>query len=304
MNDTNKCTGCIGEDTCMKYCERHTARALIELLMQSTYVDTNFGGLCKSNDKGEYDLTVIGHEVVGDSIGKILKKNIDCSVKIRDVFKTVHGKPAWRIIDCLANSEREKDICKIASEKIKAFNQGKCVAVPFKCGTPMQGKFTDGRVEDCEVAAVLWKVDTETQEITMFIKVKCKYTGSFFIKPISEYGSSIWVRNDVAGLSTKSKEIKTSEIIKFNSAGFIKTIEFKADDTSLIVDSRYIYLKEEDNVSIVGAWDGTRVVPSLRLQEISWWNLVKKLEECLSIIKVHRRYIIPYGLNDTNIIEI
>jgi hypothetical protein len=209
-------------------------------------------------------------------------------------------------IDSLNVDREAKEIAILTFKKV---NSNKLLPVPIKTGSECEiiSEDSNGKqaVSVGKVRLVKWVTDKKTGKLncTLFCDIE---KGSFDAKvakiPIVDYGERI--RLPQIEHTLKSSELDR-DFIKMTPIGFIKPIEVFDGKYTVAIDGQHIYRVQEDRIFIAGSWSGNKLVLNKEMSDsLQKTKAYKKIHSVINYIERHKRFIVPYGLCEANIIDL
>lgn len=265
--------------------------SLIKLVTEANIREIDIGRFEKTEDK--YDLIVTGNELYTGTCSRKLKKIGDDTRIIRR--KYIVNKFDTGIRTLIDRNCDNAEVAKSVLSKIESINSNKNVAVMFKDGTEIEVT-EDGKVVNAKIRCTEFTTDSDGN-IRMKIIVSHTMDGKRK-KPVhldvGEYNKTFNVNSSIVN-DTLRKYLWASDVIKILDCGFISTICVNRGKGRVVIDNSYAIHNNE----VIGEWDADRLEINCDNKEII--DIVKKVEK---MIAIHRKYIIPYGFCDINIINL
>ena len=187
-------------------------------------------------------------------------------------------------------------------------NSNKTIPTPFKPGTDVEVIYTEFGGKSNKIATnanlIKWTLDKSGVLRGIIIAdVGRNEDGSSYAKlKLSEYGETWFLPNIERNLKTSDI---TREAIKMTDIGLILPVEVRSKDTAIAVDSQHMYINKNGMDFIIGDWTASGMkVYSEFSSKLTKDKAFKKMETYLKFIEKHRRFIIPYGLAEPNVINV
>lgn len=298
--------------TCISHCALNTGYSLAKFLAETETVESSIGELIKASDKrGDY-LLVTGIQVdSGYNPTKILgphQMGISRSKKLGN---------SWNI----PTASIVRDYCKIVGNKqettlnqtLSGIESHKLLLTPLKpgmqCEVYVEEKQTDGgepilRKKHSTIEYLKWQTNPSTKQVECFVitDVLDAVTNKRGKIPITQYGERILLTDLERSLSVNTD--KAHNLIKMTNFGAIHPIEITTGKgNSLVLDNTYLYSVTFDTAIVVASWENGKLVGDKDFQRISKNSLFKLINSYIPYISQHRKYMTPYGVIDSNIIN-
>lgn len=307
-----KCTNCTGTDKCNKYCALQAGTNLVDFINGVDIIETQIGELREDSRTKKLGLIVSGHIIETSGAPTYVLSDLSTSIDISGKFISYKHLAPQQILRTYLDS---LDISSEAKENtlktFKLFNSNRLLPLPIKPGAECEIVYSDNTGKkttiSTKVSSVRWGSDKQTGKLNCFIH--CIVDKGIFenntrvVKiPIVEYGENI-------KLPQLERTLKSSEmdrdLIKMNSVGFIKPIVVTDDKFSLGVDNQHLYRITDTSVFIIGNWKNGKLVDFQGGTEpIQKSKAYKKIHNGMNYIEKHKRFIVPYGLFESNIIDL
>jgi hypothetical protein len=181
--------------------------------------------------------------------------------------------------------------------KLKDINENKMLLIPFKPGSLFTILCDDGKKKEAKLASIRWVTNKETYKIECSLIFKSKFDEKFIFS-ITEYIDKFYL----SGTETRKSSSKhDAKLIKMSDYGMIHPIEVTDGESKAAIDGTYMYYTNADKTHIVGRWDDNG---NMKLVKGISAPVITKITDNLDYIKDNRKYIAPYKLFESNIIEI
>ena len=308
MEVKSLCSNCIGPDKCNKYCVLQIGTNLINFINGVDVVETEIGEFKTGTDRKKMEFIVSGHMVENNANPILILSDLTTSIDASGKFTQCGGFSTQQILRMYLNTLKiTKETKDNVLELFKKFNSSRLLPVPLKPGAECTITCEENgfRVTDepARISVVRWLPDKKTGKLECSLicsleKKMYEPGNKSFIIPIIEYGTSI--RLPQIERTLKSSEMDR-ELIKMTDVGFIKPITVVDSKFTLGIDGQYLYRVTDNKVFIIGVWkNGTIIEFQNGMDPIKKSDAYKKIKNGLGYIDKHRRFIVPYGLFDTN----
>lgn len=307
-----ECKSCTGLDNCNKYCIKRAGKNLADFMVGIETVETEIGEMRKPSKPGDSTLTVIGHQIDGESPTYILQElSGNTKINLAGKFNKFMEKNATSVLKAYTDTldqEIYKDRIAEVTDLIKKLNSNKAFAVPFKLRTDVSAIIKDAQGRDKKVSGtigqLLWKTNKETGRVEGKVLVRYYHpmrgSKSTWI-PFNDYGKLLTLTDLERTL--KASEVQP-EFIQMTDVGFIRPIVISDRNIVIAVDCKHKYLISGDTTVIVGSWGEKGMVDHSNVELINKSKAHKKLESIIKYIENHRRFIAPLGLIGENKIQL
>lgn len=277
---------------------------MVDFLDRVTLIDTKIGVI------KTFDVFGVTKDMICS--GQIIEQLDNPNYTYTDINTEFDKSNKFLSVDEMSAARVVKNYCEAADidaspylDKISKINNNLLVIVPFKPGrtfyitaTSKMDSVTD---REMVLSMLKWATGEESHKLEAKLIFKGKRSSdlSTFELPITEYLSTF----KMYGAKDKIVDnLSSSDVIKFDPYGIIKPIEFVDKDKTIIVDGNFLYEKINDKVNIIGIWDPNGV-DMIAFKKLGQSKMMKKLTASIELISNHRKYIAPYKLFKTNVID-
>lgn len=304
------CSNCKGIEKCTEYCILHAGENLVNFINGVDVVETEIGELRKEVRSDKYAYIVSGHLIEKTGSPTFMLTDLSTSIDIAGKFSKFKGMSPQQILKAyLEKMGASETLKKNSLETFKKFNSNKLLPVPIKPGAEVdvdESLTGTKKTEQTVVSGVKWATDRTTGKLNCEILCRVERglldgPGKTIRIPIVEYGTLM--RVPLVERTLKSSEIDT-ELIKMTPVGFIKPIVVTDGKTTLAIDGCHMYKIVDGKAFIIGSWKGEDIAENYEMGTLKRTKVYKKIGNAIKFIDKHKRYIIPYGLYDANVIEI
>ena len=304
------CSKCKGIEKCTEYCLLHVGENLVNFINGVDVIETEIGELRKEARSEKYAYIVSGHMIEKTGSPTYMLSDLSTSIDITGKFSKFNGVSPQQILKAyLEKMGASESLKKNSLETFKKFNSNKLLPVPIKPGSEIdvdESLTGTKKTEQTVVSGVKWSTDRTTGKLSCDILCRIERSlldgpGKTIRIPITEYGGTIHV--PLVERTLKSAEIDP-ELIKMTPVGFIKPIVVTDGKNTLAVDGCHMYKVMDGKAFIIGTWKGETIVENYEMGSLKKTKVYMKINNAIKFIDKHKRYIIPYGLHDANVVEI
>jgi len=298
-----------GQENCKGLCEYAVGRRLATFLNEVDTVQTSIGEIDNKYSKGT--LIATGIKIYRDGTAStVLKELKDISIPMEQRFNGYNNKNVRLILREYINASGCNNGRELLT-KLKEIEENKLVLMPFKvrqlCDVihirQSNNKEVNGEKVECrtEIQCVKWAIDDSGKlHCALVTTINDPDSGKKIVLKLEDYEERFKLVNlERATVSGKTQE----KIIRMTRFGFIKPIEINHKDNIIIIDncSLYAKYKDEGDIREIANWSGNKVVYAEKIKDTKLEQFVNANVE---YINKHRRWIAPYGLHETNKIDI
>lgn len=273
--------------------------ALAQLLRGINVVETNIGNIA-SRENGTEGLIVSGYSINYRGESCDLLSDVSISVDTSSKLGRAFGKSALELLREYVKISRCEDGLGLTS-KLKGIQTNKLLVNIIKPGTDVNVVYK-GREVRTRVDTSKWRHNSESKQLEcIIITDKIPVASNKRLKVgLENYGidlTSVDVEREFNKINRK--------VISMSNFGLIKPIAIRDELGVLIIDNQYAYFvgDGDDSVNIVGGWSLGKLAGLDRYKKKTNSLTFKKLEEYIRYIGKHKRYIVPYGLMDCNMVS-
>ena len=300
-----------GDKKCNGVCSLSVGERLATFLRESDVIRTRIGDI-ESSKSGADPLIVTGTSVYRDSSqSTLMKKASDVSIPMEGRFNTYADKNARTILsEYVAKSNTEDG--KALMNRLRGIEENKLMLMPFKTGQicdvvhtrESKRKDVDGKKIECRsvIECIKWAVmdNADKLQCQMVVSMVDPDTGKKVRLSIVDYCDTFTIV-DMERLHTKTKV--EGNVIKMSKFGFIKPIQIDDDGTTVIIDNCSVYISTvaSPELRVIGSWENNTIKLKERIKNEKIDKAVTSNED---YIGKHRRWIVPYGLYDTNKLKV
>ena len=300
-----------GQESCNGVCSYSVGRRLAVFLKEIDTVSTLIGDIDKSGYSKE-SLIVTGLAVYTDgSVSKILKPTSNVVIPMEERFTNYNGKnPRALLKEYITKSGYDKGQELINTMKL--IEENKIVFMPFKtkqtCDVihtrTSKRKEVNGKNVECRttIESIKWSIvdNIDKLQCTLIVSMVDPDTAKKVKLNVQDYGEKFTLV-DLERLHAKSG--LQGQIIKMTKFGYARPIEINNNGNAVIVDncSVYVRYKESAETRVVGSWVNGKIVYSEKIKDA---KIEKALNANEDYIGKHRRWYAPYGLCETNKINV
>lgn len=297
-------------DKCERYGSKEAGMVLAHFLSTIDTMRSDIGGYRNGTRHNDKPLLVTGMQVKHlDSPVHILS-GIDTSIEVSGKFNRYLGKtPMILLREYLATLEGKQEYVKAVTRKLKEISGNTQLIVPFKpkeqCLISLSDEYKTYKNELADLEYVMWGIDKETNRFQGKIIVKLsnsKRSGGTHKINFEQYGKAFKIQSIENSLKRSRINRESVEMTRF---GYVKPLLVKDKNIELALDGVNIYLITNDGAIIVGDWNslgsttGNQLVKSLEKH-----SAYKYIQKNLEFIEKHKRFIAPFGLVETNEIQL
>ena len=286
---------------CNRYCPIKVGRNIWNFIKNIECVDTKIGEMTHSNRGG--DGLISGHiECNKEAPIDLIFEDIN-GIDISGKFKAYNDRSAqWyigKLLDYLGVTGENRD--KLMSA-VKRFNSNAKMPMMLKVGSVCNVINKDGKkVEKCTLHMVRWAVANGNCSLQYIFTTDRKFIesgNSTIIVDSEEYQDRIFTSAD------NQTSCLDKQLIKITNYGLVRPIEFSDGKVTIAIDSQNVYRIGSNGADVIGEWDGAKI-KSVRsgLQAIKNSSAYEKMQKHIKYINAYRKYIIPYGIVDSNKIK-
>lgn len=304
--------GCkCGRANCHGMCSYSVGRRLAKFIKGLDGEKTEIGNISPIKSNGT-DLICTGISLYtkGD-IGNVMLPISSVSIPIESRFKSYMDERPMALLRAYINkndfsAEERAGLI----DKFKNIEKGKFIPVPIKPGVKCLAKAINesgvsGKKEirvSTFIQCVEYKLNREKRKMEYTVTTGVTDNiGSKQLKfDIEEYGKRLWL------VDTESSHIKkdiTDPLVHITTFGIIQPIEIVSNTGSIIVDNEGAYYKGVNGkpIEMIAIWNNRTL--QLQDKEYKKNKMFLELKRNEDYIYKHRKYIAPYGLVDTHIVN-
>ena len=215
----------------------------------------------------------------------------------------------YNVLDCIdayTNILGLSEVDRIKyKQAVKKFNSNKIQVMPIRPGTNIIIKENaDGvrnRIE-ANIEKVRVVIDPQRNcTVGMLIcKVSSKFDSAKSKKVLLEdYGSTWYIPRVEQGFDTKDIRY---DVIKMTNLGLINPIEFVHKNNKIAIDGYAMYTIIDGIPTMIGKWEETSF--EIYDHDSSLDALINKAMTALPFISAHRKYISPYLVSNTTVVNV
>lgn len=331
----NICDNCIGENACNKYCTLHAGKALVDFLSGIDITRTHIGDYESRERNGKKDLVCFGHKLWEVEQPAHLLGDIKTVLDSEPKFKGYFNLSPNGLMDayCKKHDISEEDIEQLHS-MTSDMTKNRIIALPIKphmeClidinksieakaglltkKKTIDGKQVDGeeekaavketkaktkdRYETSRVNYVVWRVNSTTHKLdcTVAFRVGPKNNEKTYTFSMCDYMDAFKINLESVPSAMDKK------LIKMTNYGIVRPIEMTDGETTIAIDGSFVYDVQGSIIRVIGHWVNSR---ELKITGGEMSNVLKKLLDNKEVVRSHRRYIAPYILYPSNLVEV
>lgn len=309
---SKNCSKCTSSEGCNAYCDAQMGENIVNFVNSIDTVSTSIGDL-RQEKTGEYIYAVTGFAVENSD----LRFPINILTEIKNMKSLVKGKLEGRLgataQQCLLAYINQKNLSltvkQQALEDFKRFNGNKILPVPVRPGADIEVRIVgfDGKIKKVmtSIRFVRWMLNNSTGELEGWVvstltRDQLGENANRF--ELCDYGKS-WTLPNLE-ISLKTAEIR-HDAIRMNKTGLIQPLEISFNDTTIAVDCAHEYLVKNGIATIIGDWGSSGMVERDEYAKALKNNKAfKEAKVCIPFLARHRKFIIPYGMSEANVITL
>ena len=307
------CSKCTGTEGCNRYCPIQAGKNLVDFINGIEVVHTKIGDLREDSRTKTIGFIVSGHIIEKDYPEPTnILSGLNTSINASGKFVSFKGMTPQVLLKTYMDTlEISQEVKAKTLEIFKLFNSNKLLPLPIKVGAECEVNYTNetGKkiTASMQVGKIMWAVDHESNRLQCTLvcdtaKGTIDGTTKYVKVPLNEFGTSVTFPQIERTL--KSSEINR-DLIKMTHLGFIKPIEISDDKVLIAMDNQNIYRVVGENIFIIGTWVNGKIKEFQNgVSSIQSTKAYKKLHNSINYIEKHRRFIAPYGLFETNHIDL
>ena len=313
MNDSFKGLK-VDFDKYSRFTKMHVGYAFENLLNGIAFVKSDIGSYRTSKKDGKVDLIVSGHRIDGHNENSYILTSLNTFLCMSKKFKTsATGVCVTEVFNEYLDAmypqdiEENKEYKYKCIEKIKAIDSNKLLPLPFKLMNKYSIDLETNQglnTFELELVSVIWRTNKETGKLETtltFVQDYIPNVGKYIKFKYEDYMNKF--RPNRNGVYIKEGELN-KDLIKITDFGLFKPIEVVDEKNRLIIDNTFIYNVAFGDTTVVGRWTETNQLELFReCSSVSKSKAYKFVQANVGTIGLHRKYIIPYTLYDTNIVE-
>lgn len=301
------CPG-INSNNCNKYCDVKVGQNIVNFVNNIDTIKTSIGEFVTETD-GTYKYAING--TMFDNIKFECPTNLLIPIsklKMAKSDKLVGSSDLTSqqaLVQYTKNQNLSKEVTQKALEDLRMFNSKKVIPIVIKPGADIEVEVLgiDDKLKNApaKVSIAAWELNKDTGELEGYLIVSLKrdrmgLTENKFM--LSDYGKTWRIPN--FELNLKTDDIRY-DIVKRNSLGLINPVEVASGQYRIIVDSSYMYCITNGNISIIGTWvNGAMVENKELMRSLRNTKAYKQIKSYIPFLAMHRKYILPFGMAETN----
>lgn len=296
---------CKSLDNCTRYCALHAGKALENFINNIDTVESRIGDYEKRNKNGKTDLVVSGHQLWDLKSASWLLTDISTTLEASQKFKSVYDKTPLKLLEEYCNfSGMSEEDTKETLNKLQKINKNRLLIIPFKprehCRIDIDIPKVKDKNKEGQIYFIKWTTCPETFKLLCTIGISTDGASS---KQIHRYNITDYLdKFRLSDLDVKAAGNKGDKsLIQVTNHGIIKPIEFTEGNVKIAIDCTYLYMTFNNVTSIIGYWDDKE---DLIITKDVDYKSIKKIKTNISKIKIHRKYIAPYLMYESNQIKV
>lgn len=301
----------------IKYSDVLAGESLYKFITHIDTVKSSIGEYRKANNIGTGSLIVTGVQLENLDNPINLLSDTSVNLEVNGKFNNFMDKPPIQLLKMYMNtlvSLQGDSHNQAVLNKFKRIIASKDIVIPFKPGADCTFTVKKDDIEHNNITSVIksviWTTDKESTKLIGYITSFAVGIGAFtktYRIPLEEYGASFKILSIERGLK---KGNVNRDIIKVTRFGFISPIEIIDGNIRLVIDGSNVFIIEDNQAYLIARW---RRINDLGESELVETDMAKSLEKTkaykhlkanIEYIEKHRRFIAPYGIVDTNKINL
>lgn len=301
------CENCTGIKGCTRYCPRRVGKAIVTFLKSTGYMITPIGEIKPdlSERYGGGTYVVTGYDVESGLAGtSTIKEYPESGIKLQDKLSSYNGvSPADCIREYAKEENTDNESLSKALSMLEEFNRKNTVIIGVRIGAEIELIGTNK--SEAFVKSLHWEIDPDSGELCGYIITYNRadqYQAYKSKLALKDYMVTWRLPNIDVTLTTDEL---TSKAIECTSLGLIKPVEIITKDYKIAVDGYNMYYTGKAGCSVVGQWKNGKIALSPDMApHIRNTKAYKKIAYLERLLDKHRKMIIPYGLSESNRIEV
>lgn len=294
------CSKCNGIENCNKYCVLHAGKALVDFLTRVDVIETKIGDFASREKGGKQDLIVSGHQIWDLTSPSWILTDINTALDAAPKFTGVYDKNPVQIINnyCSKMGMSKQEATEIVT-KLQMLNKNRLLVLPFKPHTSCNVSMGDNEKEkkrEGEIKYIKWVTDKNTYKLQCKIgfKVNSAIGESTVTHDIKDYMHKF----TLSAMDIHAKGDKYDDrLLQITNYGMFKPILIREGNAALAIDGTYLYSMASGDTRIIGYWDE---FDNLVTTTNNKSNMMRKINDNLTYIKNHKKYIAPYLMYEAN----
>lgn len=282
-----------------------------------TYVDTVKSDIGEYRKSNSGNFIVSGLQLDPSNVPAHILASTDISMEIEKKFNGYNGKSVVQILRDFLNTIEVEEGDEVKRgykldilDKLRGIMSNRQLLMPFK---PLDQCILDVEMGDgsrtvkSSISSIVWEVNKNTSKFQTRILIKTGNGGKFdkvYKIDIEDYGVSFKLGDIERCLKSSNIDRRVIRMSKF---GFVLPIAIEDKDSRFAIDSSNVYMDHKGLTFIIGNWTDKgdiKLSKWVDSQKIKSCSAYKYMRRNLDYIEMHRRFIMPYKLADSNEIRI
>lgn len=307
---SSKCDSCpgISDRECNKYCDARVGQNIVNFVNSLDKIKVSIGDFVMEKD-GTYKYAVTGiilENSTFDSPTNLLSDISKLKMAKSDKLRGSLDLTSQQALLAYTKSQNlGQEVTQKALDDLKLFNSKKIIPVVIKPDTEIEIEIIgiDDKPKRLSTYVLFssWELSEESGELEGYLVVKLKkdqlgISENKFM--LTDYGKTWRIPNFEVNL--KTTEIRY-DIVKRNALGLINPLEVQHGQYRIVVDCSYMYCIVNGSIHIIGIWGSNGMVENRELvKTLKNTKAYKQIKSYLPFLSIHRRFIMPFGMAETN----
>lgn len=291
---------------CDSYCALAAGDNIARFLREVDVVESKIGDIADTSSK----LLVTGMQLDETGNPTHLLSDISTSVDVTQKFCSLFNKTALSLLNEYIKETDVVDGDELR-DKLRKIEVNKLLILPIKpkmgCNVTIEeeekGGKTKTQVKATNVASIRWQTNIKSHMLECLI-----VTDIIDGRENKRYKVNIEDYSDKLRLVDIERFINNDidrNIVRMSRFGYVKPIAFLDEKRcGLAIDNTYMYLVDGSKATIIASWDKKDLKGGGIFNDISKTVLYNRIKKDLNYIWQHRRYIVPYGLAECNVVAV